>query len=381
MPDADPIRVLLVEDNPADARLIREMLRESGHAPFRLTHVQRLQQALDYLKGEGFNAVLLDLGLPDSQGLPTFLRAHAEAPNTAIVVLTGLRDEEMAVKAVREGAQDYLVKSLVSGQALYQSIRYAIERHRIEDELRTTQARLQQVLTSSPVVLYATGISPEGFSPKWVSDNILQVTGWNAQEATTPNWWIEHVHPEDRARVLGELSKHLGEGRLTLEYRFQRKDGSYGWGQAASRLWPATAGEPVEGFGAWLDVSERKRAEAALGESEERFRELAENLRDVFFVIDPDTGRALYLSPAYEAVFGYHRDHAYSTRNGWLDTLHPEDRTRLLASMTAGFYGAELGGEMFRVVPPEGPTRWIRVRASPVRDASGRTVRLAGIVE
>src|SRR5690242_14980138 len=260
---AEPLRVLLVEDNPADARLVREMLRDSGPAPIRLTHAPRLQEAIEYLKGQGFNAVLLDLGLPDSQGLSTFIRAHAEAPGTAIVVLTGLHDEEMAVKAVREGAQDYLVKSVVDGQALYQSIRYAIERHRIEDELRTTQARLQQVLTSSPAVLYATGISPEGFSPKWVSDNILRVTGWNAQEATTPRWWIEHVHPEDRARVLADLSKGLAEGRLTLEYRFQRKDGSYGWVRDDSRLLRDAAEQPAEVFGAWLDVSERRQAEAA----------------------------------------------------------------------------------------------------------------------
>ena len=121
-PSAPPLKVLLVEDNPADVRLVRELLREWGPIRVVLTHAERLRQAVTMLQKEGFNAILLDLSLPDSQGLETFTRAHAEAPTAPIVVLTGLRDEEMAVRAVREGAQDYLVKGQVDGHGVYQAI-------------------------------------------------------------------------------------------------------------------------------------------------------------------------------------------------------------------------------------------------------------------
>src|SRR5213592_1591036 len=147
--EPQPLSVLLVEDDPADARLVQELLREAGE-PIALTHAERLRQALAYLKQQGFHAILLDLWLPDSEGLETFARAHAEAPDTPIVVLTGLHDEDLAVKALREGAQDYLVKGQVDGRLLYHAIRYAIERHRVEEALVATQARLQQVLTSTP---------------------------------------------------------------------------------------------------------------------------------------------------------------------------------------------------------------------------------------
>ena len=375
-----PIEILLVEDNPADARLVKEMLRETGE-PIALIHAERLSQAIGYLRQQGFSAILLDLRLPDSEGLATFTRAHAEAPDTPIVVLTGLHDEDLAVKALREGAQDYLVKGQVDGRLLYHAIRYAIERHRVEEALVATQARLQQVLTSTPAVLYATAITPEGFSPTWVSDNILRVVGYEAREATTPTWWIDHLHPEDRPRVEREVRRLLTDGRLTTEYRFRRKDGSYAWVQDDSRLLLDAAGKPGEVFGAWLDVAERRQAEEALRESEQRFRELADNVREVFFVADPQTGQALYLSPAYEEVFGRSREHAYAERSHWLEAVHPEDRERLLAEILATVRGAEPGSELFRVVRPDGSVRWVRSRVSPVRDASGKVVRTVGIAE
>src|SRR5579864_8662955 len=122
------IRVLLVEDNPGDARLFRELVRDTSAGRLALDHATRLDTALDRLTREHFDVMLLDLSLPDEQGLTTLTRAHAHAPNVPIVVLTGLDDEALAVKAVRAGAQDYLVKGRVDGDLLVRAIRYASER-------------------------------------------------------------------------------------------------------------------------------------------------------------------------------------------------------------------------------------------------------------
>jgi signal transduction histidine kinase len=125
----------LIEDNPGDARLITELLAEMNSGQFSLECADQLQEGLDRLKKGRIDVVLLDLSLPDSQGLDTFAAAHASARSVPIIVLTGLDDETVAIKAVKEGAQDYLVKGRVDGELLSNAIRYAIERQKIRMEL------------------------------------------------------------------------------------------------------------------------------------------------------------------------------------------------------------------------------------------------------
>jgi len=123
------LSILLVEDNAGDARLLREMIRDAGGANVDLHHVPDLAHAFQSLESEGFDIILLDLGLPDSRGLATFQTVHERHPELPVVVLSGLDDEEVAVTAVQEGAQDYLVKKQISGGSLLRAVRYAVERH------------------------------------------------------------------------------------------------------------------------------------------------------------------------------------------------------------------------------------------------------------
>lgn len=142
----EPIRILLVEDNPGDARLIREMLAEAGGALFDLEWADRLSAGLERLAAGGIAVVLLDLGLPESQGLDTFARARAQAPDVPMIVLTGLDDQALALEAVGAGAQDYLVKGQVDGNPLARAIRYAIERQRAEEVLQRYNQELAALL-------------------------------------------------------------------------------------------------------------------------------------------------------------------------------------------------------------------------------------------
>ncbi len=128
----ESLRILLVEDNPGDARLLREMLPRS----FKITHVERLDEAFTKLHAMPVDAVLLDLTLPDSQGLGTFRRLHDAFPELPIVVLTGLADDDGAVQALREGAQDWLVKGHAPPEVLVRALRYGFERERLLARLR-----------------------------------------------------------------------------------------------------------------------------------------------------------------------------------------------------------------------------------------------------
>jgi signal transduction histidine kinase len=145
------LQVLLVEDNAGDARLLREMLREEKPDSFKLTHLFRLHEAEIQLAKGGVDIVLLDMGLPDAHGLDTVRRAHAASPHVPIIVLTGLDDEDLAAAAMKEGAQDYLIKGQIENRALPRVLRYAIERHQIlaeTDRIRSQQLQLKDEFLS-----------------------------------------------------------------------------------------------------------------------------------------------------------------------------------------------------------------------------------------
>lgn len=163
--DNKPIKILLVEDNPGDSRLIREMLAEAMGVTFDLEYADRLQAGLEHLSEGRIEVVLLDLGLPDSQGLETLSRTYAQAPEVPIVVLTGLDDEMLGVQAVNKGAQDYLIKGQADKNLLVRAIRYAIERKRTEDRERQLQLQLNFSSRLASVGVMVTGVAHEINNP------------------------------------------------------------------------------------------------------------------------------------------------------------------------------------------------------------------------
>lgn len=135
------LKVLLVEDNLADARLLYEMTQELQGIVIDFTNAKKLSEAFETLRSEKFDAILLDLGLPDSLGLDTLLSIIPHADNSAIIILTGSSDMELGIKAIQSGAQDYLVKGEISAPILYRSLKYAVQRKMNLTEL--AQAKLE----------------------------------------------------------------------------------------------------------------------------------------------------------------------------------------------------------------------------------------------
>ena len=171
MEDAS-FKVLLVEDNPGDARLVQEFLAEDTTARYDITHVARLDEGLE-LAREDFDFVLLDLNLPDEQGLDVVMLMGALAADKPIVILTGQEEIETALGAIKEGAQDYLLKSELNTALLARSVRYAIEWHRLQYELQSIQDLLLDV-EKERVLAQAAGTAARKF------DKPLQViTRWS----------------------------------------------------------------------------------------------------------------------------------------------------------------------------------------------------------
>jgi diguanylate cyclase (GGDEF)-like protein/PAS domain S-box-containing protein len=172
--------LLMVEDNPGDARLLREMLNEAGAHETEVTQAESMEGAEKELRGRAFDLLLLDLGLPDAQGLEGVRRARAVAPRIPLVVLTGLDDESLAAQALQEGAQDYLIKGQIETRGLLRALRYAIERNAMEETLFVVKERAQVTLNCIGDGVVCTDLAGDITFLNLVAE---KMTGWAWKEA------------------------------------------------------------------------------------------------------------------------------------------------------------------------------------------------------
>jgi diguanylate cyclase (GGDEF)-like protein/PAS domain S-box-containing protein len=175
-----PIEImLLIEDNPGDARLIQEMFKEQGSQNVELKHVFCMEDAEKYLELHSVDVILLDLGLPDVQGLEAVRRARKAAPDVPLVVLSGLDDESMAIQSMQEGAQDYLIKGQIEPRELVRALRYAVERKIIEETLFEEKERAQVTLDCIGDAVISTDVSGNIVFLNIVAE---EMTGWRLKE-------------------------------------------------------------------------------------------------------------------------------------------------------------------------------------------------------
>ena len=201
-----PIIILLVEDNSGDRRLISEMLAEASNMTFDVKYADRLQAATEYLGQNRVEVILLDLGLPDSQGLETLRKIHAQVSRMPIVVLTGLNDEMVGLQAVNEGAQDYLIKGQVDTQLLKHTIRYAIERKQTEERERQLQLQLDLSNRLASLGLMVEGIAHEINNPL---TSVIGFTQMLMYEDIPENTREDVKTISDNAQRVADIMKNL----------------------------------------------------------------------------------------------------------------------------------------------------------------------------
>jgi PAS domain S-box-containing protein len=227
-------RILLVEDNPADAELIRELLADHLRQRFSIRHEGSLAAAAAAV-ADGADIILLDLGLPDSLGMQTVREMRAAAMGVPIVVLTGIDDEDVGLLALHEGAQDYLSKGQMNGVTLTRSLRYAAERNRIRAELirknaelaasREVLAERERHLRRAQEIAHLGSWELAGDRFSW-SDEVFRIYGASPQEfVPTYDGFLALVHPDDRVRVDAMYRDSVREGQDGYEcgYRIVRR--------------------------------------------------------------------------------------------------------------------------------------------------------------
>ena len=265
--DTEPLKLLLVEDDPADARLVHDMLDVAPHIARIVRHHTELRAAVDELDGSAerpYDVALVDFHLPDSAGLATFERLHAAAPWLPIVVLTNLEDDEVAAQAMREGAQDYLVKRRLEPELVARALRYAVERHRADAALRDSEERYALALAGARDGLFDWNLATGEvyYSPRWEA-----MLGFEPGEmGRDVECWIERVHEEDRGAFRAKLDAHLAGDSVHFEheYRLHGADGEARWVLTRALAVRDPNGAATRMAGSLTDIMDRKSTEEQL---------------------------------------------------------------------------------------------------------------------
>ncbi len=264
-----------------------------------------------------------------------------------------------------------------SGNVVLGIARDITARMRAEETLRESEERFRIMADSCPTVLWVT--DAEG-GIRFVNRTCRELFGTEFEQLEGSKWQMQ-VHPEDAPGYIEAFQRAVSERtRFQAQMRVRRSDGEWRWLDSIAEPRFSQAGEFLGHVGLSTDVTERKQAEDALRASEERFRQFAENIHEVFWMMDAKGTEILYLSPAYEQIWGRSCESCYRDPMSWLDSIEPEDRDLAQAMFRRQLQGEAFDSE-YRIRTPEGILKWVRDRAFPVRDQAGQIVRLVGIAE
>ncbi len=271
-----------------------------------------------------------------------------------------------------------LLKELVDDIAFGVSIlRTRIAHRKAEAALRESEEQFTQLAHNIPQVFWITDVAHR--RTLFVSAAAEKLIGRPLDEIrSNPRALVRAVHRDDRKRVHAARKTALTDG-YDVTYRIIRPDGSVRW--LRDRAFPVhdADGKPYRIAGIAEDITDRRRAEAALQESEQQFRQLADNIPQVFWITDVTQRELIYVSPAFEKLAGRPVAHVRENPNAWIDMIHHEDRQRVRGARRLAAQGHY--DEVFRIVRADGTIRWVHDRAFPVNDAEGRVYRITGIAE
>ena len=259
-----PIHILVIEDNPGDFLLLKESLRLTGLNIKTVENAERLDQAFKMLEERSYDLIFLDLSLPDSDGLQSFISLQKRAAHLPIIVLSGVTDVNIALESISLGAQDYLVKGDYTEKLLAKALQYGIERKRNELKLFESNRRYELLSQATNDTIWDWDLISN--SVGW-NDGIKTIFGYsNSEMKTDISWWREYIHPEDRERVVTKISRHLEAGLKTWkdEYRFRCVNGSYKYVFDRGFILFDNQGRPTRLIGAMQDLTDRRKLEQQL---------------------------------------------------------------------------------------------------------------------
>jgi PAS domain S-box-containing protein len=325
--------ILLIEDNPADVEMIRELLSNLKGSSFDIVCVDRLSAAKPYFSDNRIDIIILDLGLPDSQGLDTLRRVREQAGEVPIVVLTMLDNEATGLNTLKEGAQDYLVKGQMNGPLIARSLRYAIERGRIEKELKLHRDSLEVLVAERTIQLAAVNEElRQQYTALATKDEAIQALNRTLEKRV-----------EERTSELKKTNTELETAQEELHAQF-------------------------------YELMEREKL---LAESEERFRISAQSVSDVIWDWNILNGRVNWFGQI-DAILGYAPGEFSRTLDAWEKIIHPDDRDRVILLRDRHVKTQTSYSTEYRVIRKDGEIHYWTDNGTAMQDKKGIAYRMVG---
>ncbi len=361
--EEQPIKVLLVEDDEDDYILTRDLLAGNGRTSFALEWVSTYAGGLQAIQHRQHAVCLIDYRLGEHTGIELVDAARQLDCQMPLILLTGQGNADVDLQAMLAGATDYLVKGQFDGPALERVIRYALERQRIQAEIREKEARFRLIARATHDAVWDWNIQQHEV---WHSDGFRHFGYAPPEVGKTFDWWFSKVHPDDRAGLMSSVEAAIkSPGEIWQgEYRFRRKDGS--WAHIFDRAFVLRdeAGVAQRMVGAMMDISGRKRAE-------EKIREqagLLDKAHDAIIVRDLNQ-RITYWSQGAERIYGWTADEACVTETSGLPAK--DDSPQFQEANRITLEKGEWQGEL-RQQTKDGREIIVSSSRTLMRDAQGR---------